>query len=47
MESEYLWWLQYRPESVEADPDYVLAEYKGKTIIFLGNGFELFWIGQP
>ncbi|KAG8529861.1 uncharacterized protein KY384_005342 [Bacidia gigantensis] len=37
--------LQYHPESVDADADYVLAQYSGKTIIFLGNVFKFFRSG--
>lgn len=38
--------LQYRPEFVGADPDYVLAQYRGKVIIFLANVFEFFQSGN-
>ena len=38
--------LQYRPESIGADPDYVLAQYRGKVIIFLGNTFKFFGSGN-
>ena len=38
--------LQYQPESATANPDYVLAQYQGKTIIFLGNVFKFFGSGE-
>ena len=37
--------LQYRPESSEAPPDYVVEKYPGKTILFMGNQFDFFKSG--
>ena len=38
--------LQYRPESSETPPDYVMEKYRGKTVIFIGNHFEFFTSGK-
>ena len=37
--------LQYRPDSPEAPPEYVMESYRGRTIIFMGNQFEFFRAG--
>ena len=37
--------LQYRPDSPEATPEYVMETYRGRTIIFMGNQFEFFRAG--
>ncbi|KAL8792433.1 MAG: hypothetical protein Q9195_004966 [Heterodermia aff. obscurata] len=37
--------LQYRPDSPEATPAYVMQSYRGRTIIFMGNQFEFFRAG--
>lgn len=38
--------LRYRPDEGESTPSSVLTTYQGKTIIFLGNCFKFFGVGQ-